>query len=332
MILLGLVQGATEFLPVSSSGHLVLAQWLLGVRRPGLSLEIALHAGTLVAVAVTMAGRIRRTWRGLLLPAVVASVPAAGAGLLLRPLLERAFEQPAALGAGWLVTGAGLLWAGRLRGGGVTGVHGGRAGGAPADGGADATADAGAGRGNHDGRSARPLPPGGAPARPGGPKVSKLSPFLAWSRRARGSGGRTAPPQRAVSARTGGGTATSLGLRDALVIGLFQAVALVPGVSRSGAALVGGLAVGLEPGEAAAFAFLLALPSVGGATLLELPAWRGEGSLWLGAGVAALAGAAAIRLFLRGGVPQRLSRFGAYCAALGLGTLAAAALAALGLP
>jgi undecaprenyl-diphosphatase len=242
---LGLLQGLTEFLPVSSSGHLVLAQWILGVRRPGLSLEIALHGGTLLAVLLALGGRIKSDWRRLLWPLLVASAPAGAAGLLLRPLLERAFEEPLVLGAGWILTGAALTWASRRE----------------------------------------------AAGRP----------------------------------------ATSLRAREALWIGLCQAVALVPGVSRSGAALVGGLGVGLEAGEAATFAFLLALPSVGGAVLLDLPAWRGEGSLWLGAAVAALAGAAAIRVFLRMGVPRRLGRFGAYCAALGLGTLTGAALRALGL-
>jgi undecaprenyl-diphosphatase len=248
--LLGVLQGLTEFLPVSSSGHLVLAQWLLGMRRPGLSLEIALHGGTLLAVVAALGGRIRGDWRGLLLPLAVATAPAAAAGLLLRPLLERAFELPAVLGTGWVVTGAALWWAGR--------------------------------------RSGRPGPGGGRPA-------------------------------------------SSLRPREALWIGLCQAAALVPGISRSGAALVGGLAVGLEAGEAATFAFLLALPTVGGAVLLDLPAWRGEGWLWLGAGAAALAGAVAIRVFLRAGVLRRLGRYGAYCAALGLGTLTAAALHATGL-
>jgi undecaprenyl-diphosphatase len=236
-LLLGVLQGVTEFLPVSSSGHLVLAQWLLGVARPGLSLEIALHGGTLLAVVAALGGRLRRQWRGLLRPLAVATLPAALAALALRGLWERAFEDPLVLGAGWLLTGAALGWAGRR-------------------------AEAG-GRGR---------------------------------------------------------TATSLRAREALCIGLCQAVALVPGVSRSGAALVGGLAVGLEAREAAAFSFLLALPSVGGAVLLDLPAWRGEGSLWLGAGAAALAGAAAIRAFLRTGAPRRL------------GTLAGATLRALGLP
>lgn len=299
VVLLGLVQGATEFVPVSSSGHLVLLQWLLGVHRPGVSLEVALHGGTLVAVMAALAGRIRRDWRRLLLPLAVASVPAAAAGLVLRPLLERAFDAPVALGLGWLATGAGLRWAG-------------------------------AAKPQQDMDSGRPAASDGATAGGWPAKAAKLSRLAAVGQRAGGGPGRTAPPQGAASVRAGGGTAASLGIREALVIGLFQVVALVPGVSRSGAALVGGLAVGLEAGEAAAFAFLLAVPTVGGATLLELPAMRGEGSLWLGAGVAALAGAAAIRLFLRAGVQERLSRFGAYCTALGLGIVAAVALHALG--
>lgn len=235
LAVLGALQGATEFLPVSSSGHLVLAQWLLGVQRPGVSLELALHAGTLGAVVAVFGGRLYREGRRLLVPLVVATLPAGVAGLLLRPLLEAAFRQPAAVALGWLATAAALRWA----------------------------------------------------------------------------------AARTPGRRQAGG----LRIADGLVIGACQAVALVPGISRAGAALVGGLAVGLEPAEAAAFAFLLALPTVGGAALLEAPAWRGDPLLWLGAGVAGLAGAVAMRWFLRAPAAGRLRGFSAYCTALGLGTL-----------
>jgi undecaprenyl-diphosphatase len=244
--LLGLVQGATEFLPVSSSGHLVLLQWLLGLHRPGVGLEVALHGGTLVALLAVFGQHLRRGWRRLWRPLLWASLPAAAAGLSLRSLASAAFDRPLVVGLGWLATGVGLLW-GAARAGG--------------------------------GRDAASLRPG-----------------------------------------------------EALLVGLGQAVALLPGVSRSGAALVAGLAVGLAPREAAVFAFLLAIPSVGGAVLLELPGWRGEGSVWLGAGVAAFAGVLAMRWWLARSANDSLRACGRYCVVLGTAVLAATACGRLGGP
>ncbi len=138
-ILLGLVQGLTEFLPISSSAHLVLAQSLLGIEPPGLSLEIAVHLGTLAAVVAVFArdlgellraaGRLvgagaRGAWpRGwparepgaaLLATLVLASLVTASVGLAAEPWLRGAFEEPRVAAALLLVTG-GLLWgAGRI--------------------------------------------------------------------------------------------------------------------------------------------------------------------------------------------------------------------------
>jgi len=134
-ILLGLIQGLTEFLPVSSSGHLVLAQELLGAPRPGIALEIVLHAATLLAVLWTLrlevaavageawgalAGLPRRgpaalrEARGVWL-LILATIPAALAGLLLRGGIEAAFESPRAAAGCLVVTGLLLLATRRLR-------------------------------------------------------------------------------------------------------------------------------------------------------------------------------------------------------------------------
>jgi undecaprenyl-diphosphatase len=124
-VVLGLVQGLTEFLPVSSSAHLALAPWLLGWRDPGLAVDVALHLGTLVAVvwyfrhdwvelarAAGQLARVRRVRtpadrRVLLLAA--ATLPAGVAGVLLKEYAETVFRHPAITATMLIVLGV-LLW------------------------------------------------------------------------------------------------------------------------------------------------------------------------------------------------------------------------------
>ena len=121
-LILGTVQGLSEFLPISSSGHLVLAQWLLGYQSPGVSFEVLLHLATLLSVLLVYWRRVawllrgvargqRDAWQfaGLL---VLASIPAAVAGLLFRDVFEAQFESPTAVGVDFLVT-ALVLWSTR---------------------------------------------------------------------------------------------------------------------------------------------------------------------------------------------------------------------------
>jgi undecaprenyl-diphosphatase len=117
--LLGLLQGLTEFLPVSSSGHLVLGQALLGIHVPGVAFEVTVHVATLLAVLVVYRSRIVELVRGLLTGdrdsaayvglLVVASVPAAAVGLTARPFLEGTFERPS-LAAGFLLLSGVFAW------------------------------------------------------------------------------------------------------------------------------------------------------------------------------------------------------------------------------
>jgi len=123
--LIGLIQGLTEFLPVSSSGHLVLAQRWLGVEPPGVLLEALLHWGTLAAILVVYRRDLleftrifsrrgtfeRRREAGLIL---AGSVPIAVFGLLVRSRIEAAFSSPLAVGAALLATAALLAIGGRL--------------------------------------------------------------------------------------------------------------------------------------------------------------------------------------------------------------------------
>jgi len=249
-LILGIVQGATEFLPVSSSGHLVVGQRLLGLQVPGIAVEVALHVGTLLSVVVVYRERLtklavgavrgrREAWRyvGLL---ALATLPAAVVGLAFESGLEAMFDRAWVPGVGFLVTAALLLS--------VRGREGGR----------DAALDA----------------------------------------------------------------------RVALLVGLAQAAALVPGVSRSGATVVAALWLGIEAREAAAFSFLLSVPAIAGAAVLLL-AGDAAGAhagvpapvLLIGGAAAGLTGVAAIRLFVgllaRGG----FHRFAYYLTPLGVGYL-----------
>lgn len=264
LCLLALVQGLTEFLPISSSGHLVLARTLLGVEVPNaLALDIALHAGTLVAVIAVyrrdvlgLLGatlRLPGAWRSgralepaerLLLAVGVATLPTAVIGLALKDWIAAHCESVLPVGVALLVSS---LW----------------------------------------------LTLGG---------------------------------------RRGGGERVEVSLRHALLIGLAQTVALFPGASRSGWTIAAGLLLGLRPELAARFSFLLSLPAVGGAVLLEgrkvldgsAPVGLSTGALVLAVAIAAVSGLLAWRgllLVLRRG---SLAWFGAYCALAGIVALALA--------
>ncbi|MBI4467323.1 MAG: undecaprenyl-diphosphate phosphatase [Acidobacteria bacterium] len=253
-IVLAVVQGLTEFLPVSSTAHLILVPWLLGWQDPGLTYDVALHAGTLAAVLAYFA----RTWtgmlrallggarasrqaseRGLLGLIVLATLPAALAGYFLESYAESVFRSPV-LVAGALMAVAFFLWVADRRLGLIRSVE-------------------------------------------------------------------------------------SVGLADALVIGVAQAVAVVPGTSRAGITIAAGLFRNFRREEAARFSFMLATPIIAGATLLEgLKLWRvgfptGVSTLHFAAGfvVSAVVGYAAIAFLLRYLQVQSLKIFVAYRLVLG---------------
>jgi len=239
---LAAVQGLTEFLPVSSSGHLVILQGVMRVPRQGIAFEVVVHLGTLVAVLAVygrdilglLAGAVRRERASLRMLGLLAlgSVPAGTAGVLLGDQVKSLFDSPLTASAMLLVTG-GLLFATRW-------------------------------------------------ARPG-----------------------TRRP----------------GAASAVVIGLAQAAALLPGISRSGSTISSGLFRGLEREEAARFSFLLSVPAIAGAGILEL---RGLDSAELGMHlpvgfvVAAVTGYSALRLLLRFVRRGRLHLFSWYCWAAGI--------------
>lgn len=205
-IILALVQAFTEFLPVSSTAHLILFPWLLGWQDPGLAFDVALHVGTLAALALYFF----RTWLDLLLPGLgihfpnsatveevsgrrrlfwylmIGTIPAGIAGLKLEKILEANFRAPIPIACS-LIGVALLMW---------------------------------------------------------------------WAE------------SRAARATHGVEQAT---LVDAILIGMAQAVALFPGVSRSGITIATGLGRELKREAAARFSFLLAAPVLAGAAVHKLP-------------------------------------------------------------
>jgi len=266
VLLLAVVQGLAEFLPVSSSGHLVLGRSLLELEEAGLAFDLALHAGTLIAVLAAywrdvvglvqdlLAGR----W-GLIVWLAVASLPAGLLGVLGKPLFEEASTSARAAGSGLLLT-ALLLTLGQVA----------------------------SSRGASSGEE---------------PEVEAKAPP--------GAGAQPVPP-----------------LWTALVIGAAQALALWPGVSRSGSTIAVGLLLGLRGVEAARLSFLMSLIAVGGATLLDLPDALDSGfgpvtvaQVGWGALVAAIVGLLSLRLLLLFLRQLQLTPFALYTGALGVVTL-----------
>lgn len=257
--ILGLVQALTEFLPVSSSGHLVLSRILLGVQTEhGAAFEVAVHFGTLLSVvivlrqevwallrsawtAVKQPGRIPVLWSEeqefrLLVAIVVGCIPAGVVGLAFKDQLEAAFASPVIVCSALIATGFVLL--------------------------------------------------------------ATLLPAVGEKR---------------------------VGIGSALLIGLAQAVAIIPGVSRSGSTIATAMFLGLEREHAARYSFLLSLPVIAGATALkarELLSVQISDQTWLalglGASVAFIAGIGALVLLMRIVRRGGFAHFGWYCIAVGV--------------
>ena len=239
----GLIQGLTEFLPVSSSGHLVLVPAIFGFDEPGLAASVMLHLGTLVAVVAYYRRDLLRLLhlrtdpgaRRILWLLAVGTVPAAVIGLALAGPIEAVFQEPWLVAVALMVTGLVLLF------------------------------------GMLVGRGVRLLPEG------------------RWT--------------------------------DALVVGLAQAFALLPGISRSGMTITAGMAQGFTRVEAARYAFLLSIPAIAGAALLDgIDLARHGGFTWdllVGMAVAAVVGYLAIAGLLRVLTRVGLLPFAVYCLAAG---------------
>ena len=245
-ILLGILQGLTEFLPVSSSGHLVLVQSLLpGFDGPAAAYDVLLHGGTLLAVMAYFRDDIFQILKeslkpgegGLRLPIllVLGSVPAGVVGVFFGDAIKPLFSAPRVASVGLLITSVLL--------------------------------------------------------------------FVTW--KIKGKGGRDL---------------AGLTVPAVLLIGTFQAMAIVPGISRSGATIAAGLFLGLSGPNAARFSFLLSIPVIGGALLLESGVLFQAGlplTYLAGAVAAAAVGWASIALLMRILDRGNLLPFAVYCLLVG---------------
>ncbi|MBN1677350.1 MAG: undecaprenyl-diphosphate phosphatase [Candidatus Thermoplasmatota archaeon] len=255
-LVLGVIQGLTEWLPVSSSGHLVIAQEMLGLPAgENLVFDLVVHLGTIVAVCLffrkelgriilsMFMGKARRgdaenALRKLGFLLLLGTVPAAVVGVLLTEQVEDVFDLRL-VGAALMANAALLL----------------------------------------------------------------------------------------ISERYGaGGSRKNASAIDALVIGMFQALAILPGISRSGSTIGGGMLRGLERETAAVFAFLLSVPTLLGAfaygmlTLDRFELALGESAI--GCAAAFITGLASISYLLKAVRQKRLWVFAAYCLVLGIAVLA----------
>ncbi|MDD3297279.1 MAG: undecaprenyl-diphosphate phosphatase [Bacillota bacterium] len=262
-IIMGLVQGLTEFLPVSSSGHLVLANNLLGMQPDtGILFEVMLHLGTLVSIIIVYNKDIYKMvieffvmsrdilkgkgallksnpYRVMLVMVLMATIPTGLIGVLFNDLFEQAFSSTQVVSVMLLVTGTLLYIANKLE----NGVKG--------------------------------------PAR--------------------------------------------IRVSDAIVIGLFQGFAITPGISRSGSTIFAGLMRGFSRELATRFSFIMSIPAILGAAVMEFSNYSGaaitSGQLAVmlaGMAVAAVAGTIAIKFLIGLLNKGRLHYFSYYCWFVGL--------------
>lgn len=253
--ILGAIQGATEFLPISSSGHLVLVPALLGWKEPEVAFDVLLHGATILAVliffrrdlislAAGTVGELKARKLGrdgkLVLLLVIGTVPAAIAGVALKDFFEGLFSNPVAVGGFLLVTAAVMVAA------------------------------------DYFGKNAF--------------------------------------------------DADELSRPGALAIGVAQAAAIAPGVSRSGATISAGMLLGLERRAAARFSFLLSIPIVAGTVVLKMGDMSlGKGAIVpsaVGFAVATVVGYGCIAFLLKYLSTHNLRPFAIYCGVVGASTIA----------
>lgn len=245
-IFLAIVQGLTEFLPISSSGHLAIFQKLFGLEPPVL-FDILVHFGTLMAIVFFLRYQLREVIRGVLkrnisyinisYMVVVGTIPAAVVGFFLQNFIEKLFNSLTLVGFSLLLTTGLLFFSRRFR---VT---------------------------------------------------KKNFNQMVW--------------------------------KDAFIVGLFQALAILPGVSRSGATIISGLGRGLNRETAFRFSFYLAIPAIIGALALQVPGIIGDqldylNQSILGMLVAGITGYLALLIFERVLRQGKLWLFGFYCFVLGM--------------
>ena len=251
-IALGIIQGLSEFLPISSSAHLTLAPWLLGWEDPGLAFDVALHLGTLIAVlwyfrmewialvkaafGILTTGRVETPEKRRVVYLIIATVPGAIGGYLLQSRAESAFRDPQLIAIALIVMGI-VLWL-----------------------------------------------------------VDKL-----------------VDQQRVLG---------EMRWVDSLLIGLSQVIALIPGVSRSGSTISTARGLRFDRESAAEFSFLMSMPIIAAAVIMEGPKALQQGGLtnelMSGVVASAISGWLAISILMRFVSRHSYGIFAFYRVALGL--------------
>lgn len=255
-IALGIIQGLSEFLPISSSAHLALAPWLFGWDDPGLAFDVALHFGTLLAllwyfrmewlalvrgaVGIVTTGRIETPEKRKVIHLIVATIPGAIGGYLLQSKAESAFRSPQLIAIALIAMGI-VLWL------------------------VDKLVD-----------------------------QARVLGEMRWI--------------------------------DAILIGLSQVIALIPGVSRSGSTITSGRGLRFDRESAAEFSFLMSGPIIAAAIIVEAPKALAQGGLtneiMSGVVASAISGWLAISILMRYISRHSYGIFAFYRVALGIAVLA----------
>jgi len=235
-IFLAIIQGLTEFLPISSSGHLVIFQKLFGLNPPVL-FDILVHVGTLGAIIAYFLKPLSKISKHTLLLVVIGTIPAVVVGLFLQTYITQIFDSLKLVGVALLMTAGLLLVSKRFK------------------------------------------------------LLNRRFKYLKW--------------------------------QDALFVGIFQVLAILPGVSRSGSTIVAGLARKLDRETAFRFSFYLAIPAILGALTLQIPDLIGGQVNYLSQGIlgmiiAGAVGYEALKILEKTLLGAKFWLFGIYCLVLGI--------------
>jgi len=234
-LFLGVLQGLTEFIPVSSSGHLVLAQSIISdFEQPGVLFDVFVHAGTLFSIIFYFRERILSLFQKNLTVLIIGSIPAAFAGLFFQDKIESFFTSTYLVGMALMLTGV----------------------------------------------------------------LNYITDLKVGNKK-------------------------KISLSNSFLIGIFQALALVPGISRSGATISAASTLGIDKKRAAEFSFLLSVPAVAGANILQFFSHGGESTIDLsfyavGFLSAFASGYLAIKIMMKFLVSRNFKVFAIYCIAMGL--------------
>ncbi len=245
IIILAIIQGITEFLPISSSGHLVIAQDLLGIKSPGNTLEVLFHFGTLLSVIFIFSRDIKeimfsisdKSTQSFLFYITISTLPSVFVGLFFKDIISRIFDNVYMVGFALCITGVLLVFSKNFK-----------------------------------------------------------------------------------------NRQKSFSLSFSILIGITQALAIIPGISRSGSTITMGMFLGIPPSEAARFSFILSIPIILGASILGFLEIE-SGGLFNGSMItvaittAFITGVLALKMLLKVLEAGKFHIFGIYCICTGFLTI-----------